>query len=512
MLTNIYGARCIGISAVPVTVEVEMTSGIGIHLVGLADTAVKESLLRTISALRNLNYRIPGRKIVINLAPADLKKKGSGFDLPIAIGIIASSGQENIPDAGNFMMMGELGLDGSVRKVPGALPIVELASRQGFRGCILPEESAREAAEYDIVPVYGVKTLSDVIRILSGDRPEELLTRPDGCRRGTGGAWDDAPDFADVKGQEGVKRGLETAAAGGHNVIMIGPPGSGKSTMARALAGILPPMSLKESMQTSRIYSVAGLGGERGGLIRKRPFRAPHYSISAAALTGGGGDFIMPGEVSLAHNGVLFIDEILEAPKRVTEALRGPLEERKVTVSRLRTKVEYPASFMLVAATNPCPCGYYGDGDRCRCSPTRRDAYLSRLSGPLMDRIDIHLWVRPVEAGKLVGGKRGEPSRSIADRVMKARKIQQERFASERIFCNAEMDMRQTQRYCGLDSEGRAFLERLAGQMGFSARACSKILKIARTLADLDAQEQISAAHLGEAAGYRFLDKMELKI
>ena len=510
MLTNIYGARCIGISAVPVTVEVEMTSGIGIHLVGLADTAVKESLLRTISALRNLNYRIPGRKIVINLAPADLKKKGSGFDLPIAIGIIASSGQENIPDAGNFMMMGELGLDGSVRKVPGALPIVELASRQGFRGCILPEESAREAAEYDIVPVYGVKTLSDVIRILSGDRPEELLTRPDGCQRGTGGAWDDAPDFADVKGQEGVKRGLETAAAGGHNVIMIGPPGSGKSTMARALAGILPPMSLKESMQTSRIYSVAGLGGERGGLIRKRPFRAPHYSISAAALTGGGGDFIMPGEVSLAHNGVLFLDEILEAPKRVTEALRGPLEERKVTVSRLRTKVEYPASFMLVAAANPCPCGYYGEGDRCTCTPSRRLAYMSRLSGPLMDRIDIHLWLHPVDTRKLVERECGESSAEIAGRVAAARQIQKERFASDGIFCNAEMSMKLTGRHCSLDREGKAFLEKLIGSMGFSARACSKILKIARTVADLDSSPDIRISHLSEAASFRFLDKKDL--
>ena len=356
MLADIHGARCIGIKAIPVTVEVDMTSGIGIHLVGLADTAVKESLLRTISALQFLQYRIPGKKIVINLAPADIKKKGSGYDVPIAIGIIAASAQETMPDAGRYVMMGELGLDGSVRKVPGALPAVEMAADLGFKGCILPEESAAEAIEFGRIPVYGVKTLDEVISIISGKPCSHLLAENIKMTHRNDTA-DDIPDFAYIIGQDGAKRGLEIAAAGGHNVIMIGPPGSGKSTLAKALPGILPPMDIQEAIQTSKIYSVAGKGNPGGGLIRQRPFRAPHYSTSLPAMIGGGSEFVLPGEISLAHNGVLFIDEFLEAPKRVLEALRGPLEDRKVTISRLRTKVDFPASFMLVAATNPCPCG-----------------------------------------------------------------------------------------------------------------------------------------------------------
>ena len=392
MLINIHAAKCIGIEAVPVTVEIDVTAGIGIHLVGLADAAVKESLLRTITALQSMGFRIPGKKIVINLAPADMHKKGSGYDVPIALGIIASSGQMDLPLLEHYMVMGELSLDGGIRDVPGALPTVELASRLGLKGCILPLDSAMEAVEYGDVDVFGVRDLKDVLRILSGEedcgdlKVKAPETDVPGKAESSG-----LMDFSEIIGQEGAKRGVEIACAGGHNVIMIGAPGSGKSSLAKAMAGILPPMTLEESIQTSKIYSVAGKGSRSGGLMKVRPFRSPHYSASVAALLGGGSDNIMPGEISLAHNGILMIDEFCEAPKKVLEVLRAPMEDRKVTISRLKSKVEYPADFMLVAAANPCPCGYYGEGDRCTCTPSRRLAYMSKLSGPIMDRIDIHL-------------------------------------------------------------------------------------------------------------------------
>ncbi|MBR5904836.1 MAG: YifB family Mg chelatase-like AAA ATPase, partial [Bacteroidales bacterium] len=463
MLISVYGAKCVGIQAVRVTVEVNLDRGIGIHLVGLADIAVKESLLRTTTALQALGYHIPGKRMVINLAPADLHKSGSGYDLPIAIGIIAASEQCSLPLADNYMMMGELGLDGSVRGIPGGLPFAELAGQEGFEGIILPIDSALEAAELTGVRVMGVRSLVDVVRILSGDLCDDLEIKNTSeysgmAAKGKSYLENDIPDFSDILGLEGAKRGLEIAAGGAHNICMIGPPGSGKSSLAKALVGILPPMSMEESLVTSKIFSIAGKGKMRYGLMSTRPFRSPHYSASLAAIIGGGaGDGIIPGEISLAHNGVLFLDEAAQMPRSVSEALRGPVEDRKVTISRLKSKVEYPASFMLVMASNPCPCGYWGVGDRCTCTPTQRINYLSRLSGPMMDRVDIQLSVPNLAAADLArlrtGGVKPEPSSVVAARVAAAREIQRRRFAGESIFSNAEMGNKQVERFCKLDAE-----------------------------------------------------------
>jgi len=520
MLIRVYGAKCTGIQAERVTVEVSIDKGIGIHLVGLADVAVKESLLRTTTALQALGYHIPGRRIVINLAPADIHKNGSGYDLPIAIGVIAASGQRPLPLAGSFLMMGELGLDGSVRAVPGGLPFAELAGQEGFDGIILPMDSALEAAEMEHVRVYGVRDLEDVIRVLSGeDSGELLLQNTDEYRQM---AWSqahpqrgDIPDFADIIGQEGAKRGLEIAAAGGHNIIMIGPPGSGKSSLSKALVGILPPMTRQESLMTSKIFSIAGKGKLRYGLMNTRPFRSPHYSASLAAIIGGGaGDNIIPGEISLAHNGVLFLDEAAQMPRSVSEALRGPVEDRCVTISRLKAKVEYPASFMLVMASNPCPCGYWGVGDRCTCTPSQRLGYLARLSGPMMDRIDIQLSVPCLQAAELArlkaSGVCKESSAVVAARVAAARDIQTGRFRGEGIFTNAEMGNRQVERFCPLSKECSELLVNMMEKMGLSMRAYFRIIKVSRTIADLEGSPDILPRHISEAAGYRFLDRNNL--
>ena len=533
MLVKIHCAKCIGIEAVTVTVEVDIRSGIGIHLVGLADTAVKESLLRTVTALQSLGYNIPGKKIVINLAPADLHKSGSGYDLPIALGIIAASDQKPLPLLGEYLLMGELGLNGEVRDITGSLAYAEMAARQGFRGCILPVRSALEAVEFRDISVFGIRTLEDAVRIVGGteDCSGLLVWNAPEYRRLSGSpqlpdAVSSYMDFSEIIGQQHAKRGVEIAAAACHNVILIGSPGSGKSSLAKAMAGILPPMSKEEAIQTSKIYSVAGRAHSGVGLIRQRPFRAPHYTASLPALVGGGSDTILPGEMSLAHNGVLFIDEFCEAPKKLIEALRAPMEDRRVVISRLKSKVEYPASFMLVAATNPCPCGWFGEGDRCNCTPGRREAYLSKLSGPLLDRVDLQLWLKSVNPSELVRGAVSETSAQVRARIVAARQIQSARFREEPIHVNAEMDNRMLKRYCPLDAACQDYLEKVMTRLGLSARACTRIIRLARTIADLEAAAAIAAAggsrdplteagpitpaHLAEAAGYRFLDRAHL--
>lgn len=511
MLTQIKAAKCIGTQAVVVTVETDIDHGIGIHLVGLADAAVKESLLRTVTAMETLGFRVPGKKIVINLAPADLRKNGSGYDLPIAVGIMASSGKYSFVHAEEYLMMGELGLDGSVRPIEGALPYVELAVASGMRGAILPAESAIEAAEITEIPVYGISGLKEALDILQGNDCSHLLA---GEIAGAFSAseriytGESIVDFSDIIGQEAAKRAVEIAAAGGHNIIMIGAPGSGKSSLAKAMAGILPPMTRKESLETSRIYSVAGLRKGCSGLIRQRPFRSPHYSASMAAIVGGGaGDNIVPGEVTLADNGVLFLDEMPQMPKSVLESLRGPIEDRKVTISRLKNKVEFPSSFTLVAAANPCPCGYYGEGDRCRCTVAQRTAYMSKLSGPIMDRIDLQVWMHPVPTEAVTRRGKAESSREVARRVCSARSRQAARFKGEGISTNAEMSNRQTEKYCPLDEECRQALERIMKSTGMSLRAWFRIIKVARTIADLEGEERIRPGHIMEASGYRLLDR-----
>lgn len=562
MLFRITSAKCMGIDALPVTVEVNISaSGLGLHLVGLADAAVKESLLRTMTALQSMGFRIPGKKIVINLAPADLHKRGSGYDVPIALGIIAASEQLEMPLLDKFVIMGELGLDGTVRFVPGALSVVEMAgdpvlcARDGILGCILPEESAMEALEYSKCKVYGVRTLQDVLRIVCrrSDMDEleigNIAARQrglDGCSgggsvrglpdgsAGTGSAANGESgngrsagsgnggrerlrsrkpasryvDFSQIKGQEFAKRGLEIAAAGGHNIIMVGPPGSGKSSLAKALCGILPPMTRDEAMQTSKIYSVAGLGSHSGELMHMRPFRAPHNSASVAALIGGGSDYITPGEISLAHNGVLFADEFCEMPKKTIEVLRAPMEDKRIVISRMRSKVTYPADFMLVAATNPCPCGYWGEGDRCKCTAHERTTYINKLSGPLMDRIDLQVWCHAVKASELLGNAVCESSSVVAERVARARRIQQQRFEGiGGVYCNAGMNQDQLEKFCVLSDECKTFLQNTMDRTGLSARACSRIIKLSRTIADLAGSSDITVQHLAEAVSYRFLDK-----
>lgn len=505
MLFKTYCATCVGIDAVTIVVEVDLSEGIGLRLVGLPDIAVKESLLRMTTALTSYGYHIPGRKIIFNLAPADIRKEGSGYDLSLAIGLLAVSEQIRVPHAEQFILMGELALDGRIRPVAGALSVAVHAKESGFRGCIFPKESALEAVDIEGIDIYGVERLADVIEILEGaDNARKFkVEKVSHCATRK---MSFSNDLKFVKGQYQARRGLEIAAAGGHSLLLIGSPGSGKSMLASCLPSILPPMTRDESIVTSKIYSVTGnLRG--GGLMVERPFRTPHHSASLVSLIGGGA-LAHPGEISLAHNGVLYCDEIVQFSRSSLDSLRQPLEDGVITISRAKYKVKYPCSVMLVASMNPCPCGYYGDGtSRCHCSLTQIENYVGRLSGPLLDRLDLHIQVDPVKAEELVGENFGEPSEAVAQRVQAAREIQQRRFAKEGIFTNAAMNAELLCKFCGVGKAENDYLKEVIKRLNLSGRAYSRILKLARTIADLESSERISLQHIAEAVKYRSLDR-----
>ncbi len=508
MICKTFCATTIGLEAMTVTVEIDCSQGVGIHIVGLPDSAVRESLLRVSTALDSCGYRIPGKRIIINMAPADIRKEGSGYDLAIAIGILCASGQALLSRKEEFIVMGELALNGELRPVNGSLPVALHARDAAFSGCILPAASAMEASDVGEIEIYGARNLLDVLRILEGaENCDDLRCKPP--ERIEKAVTDSLHDFKFVKGQPFARRALEIAAAGGHNLIMIGPPGSGKSMMASCLPSILPPMTREESLETTKIYSVAGHSLCQGGLLRERPFRAPHHSASVTSLIGGGPS-ATPGEISLAHNGVLYLDELAEFPSSLLDNLRQPVEDGKVTISRLRYRITYPSSFMLVASMNPCPCGYWGDGDRCKCTPGMRMRYMSRISGPLMDRFDLHVQVSAVETGNLVCRTESESSGRIAARVAAARAIQAERFRDEGIFTNAQMTASLIGKHCRTDESSESFLRTAIDKLHLSARAYGRILKLSRTIADLEGNKLITLEHISEAIQFRNLDRQNL--
>lgn len=507
MIVKVFGAAVHGISATPITIEVNCSTGIKFMLVGLPDASVKESHERIVSALQANGFAFPRRQIVINMSPADIRKEGSAYDLPLAIGILAASESLRPDRLEKYLMMGELSLDGTILPIKGALPIAIMAKEIGFEGFILPEENAKEAAVVEGLDIYGVKN----IRQVTGFFNDELKldrTQVDIYQEFLKDQSTFELDFADVKGQENVKRALEVAAAGGHNILMIGSPGAGKSMMAKRMPSILPPFSIGEALETTKIHSVAGKLEGNTALMSRRPFRSPHHTISDVALVGGG-TYPQPGEISLAHNGVLFLDELPEFNRSVLEVMRQPLEDRRITISRAKFSVEYPASFMLVSAMNPCPCGYYNHPERaCVCPPGAVQKYLNKISGPLLDRIDIHIEIIPVPFEKISDKTPAEHSATIRERVIMARKIQEERFKDiDGIYCNAQMTSKMLQKYASPDEAGLKLLKTAMERLSLSARAYDRILKVSRTIADLDNSEKVLPHHLAEAINYRNLDR-----